>query len=128
MNLGTILKIEEIQPILKADRVVRARVLTDIWLVTGTMNNFCVGDLVVYIKPNVFVPETTATWLCDPDNPDIYQNIPGGSVKLSTIRGFESNGLIMPLVTSQYKLENVIEGDDVTDILGLRDWATIPLA
>ena len=144
-GLATIRQILEIVPIEKADKVVRARVTGDIWLVTGTMNNFKVGDWAVYIRPNTFVPRNTLDWLCDPDNPDVFNNVEGGTVRETTIRKHVSNGLILPLnalphfvfieaqfagggfYVYEYDNNDAVElGHDVSDLLDLSDWASIP--
>lgn len=123
-HLASIRKIEEIVPIENATKVVRARITGDVWVVTGTMNNFAEGDLVVYFKPNTFVPDTTAGWLCNPDNPDIFNGVKGGTVRATVIRKHESNGLIMPTITEQYTIDNPLLGDDVSDQLGVKYWTT----
>ena len=129
-QLATIQKVEEVQPIEGADRIVRIRVKN--WWLIALKDEFKVGDQCVYHEIDS---------LCPKDNP-IYQFLDKGNTiktiaidgkeysgyRLKTIklRGQISQGLAIPIERFKqedyFKTETKNIGDDVSDELGIVKW------
>ena len=129
-QLATIQKVEEVQPIEGADRIVRIRVKN--WWLIALKDEFKVGDQCVYHEIDS---------LCPKDNP-IYQFLSKGNTlktisvegkeysgyRLKTIRlrGQISQGLAIPV--ERFRLEGYFKattkniGDDVSEELGIVKW------
>lgn len=129
-KLASIRKIEEIQPIEGADKIVKARI-GGWWVVTAIDNGFKVGDLVVYLEIDSWVPDEIAPFLSKGAIPKQYNGIPGARLKTIRLRGQVSQGLILPVFSDESgfyihhidgNIQNVAEGQDVTEALGIQKW------
>jgi RNA ligase (TIGR02306 family) len=102
---ATVVKIIEINPIPDADRIELATVLG--WnVIIGKSENFAVGDLAIYYSISS-IPRDTLPGL-----------VAGKPIKTLKMRGVLSQGYLTKL--PQELANNVKEGDDVTEILGVR--------
>jgi hypothetical protein len=109
-KLATIQRIVKLDPIPDADRILKATILG--WeCVVGTKDNFKPNELVVYIEVDSVVPE----------RPE-FEFLRERKFRIRTIRLKKqtSQGLVLPLSILPNKVYN--EGDDVTDILGIKKY------
>lgn len=131
--LASVRKIDALDPIPGADKILKATIGG--WqLVTAKDNGFKVGDLVVYLEIDSWVPTKIADFLSKGKEPRVYQGVQGERLKTIRLRGQLSQGLILPLelAVKEYagsdhdsgeELSEVFyEGADVTDILGVLKW------
>lgn len=133
-KLATIRKIANLEPIPGADKIVKATV--DGWqLVTAIDNGFKVGDLVIYLEIDSWVPTEIAAFLSKGQEPRVFNGVKGERLRTVKLRGQVSQGLIMPLKYWDggqfaggeiWSLTDggdaVHEGDDVTEILGVQKY------
>ena len=109
-KLATIQKIVSLDPIPDADKIEKATVLG--WeCVVAKKDQFQVGDLIIYIEVDSIVP----------DKPE-YEFLRSKKFRVRTIRLRKqvSQGLVLPLTTLPKK--NWKEGDDVTEIIGVKKY------
>lgn len=146
--MATIRRIDNIEPIEGADKIVRATVGG--WqLVTAITNGFQIGDLVVYLEIDSWVSSAIAPFLTKPGHfPKTYNGVEGEKLKTVKLRGQISQGLILPLgsipgfhsvrdgvayikepgieistgVVSLFSIVKYREGDDVTKLLGIQKY------
>lgn len=123
-KLATIRRINAITPIEGADKIVCATV--DGWkLVTAIDNGFKVGDLVVYLEIDSWVPHHVAPFLSKDKEPREYNGVKGERLRTIKLRGQVSQGLIMPLSVLPHSLGYefaATEGEDVTHWLNIQKW------
>lgn len=133
-QMATIRRIDKIEPIEGADKIVKATVGG--WqLVTAIDNGFKEGDLVVYCEIDSWMPTSVAPFLTKPGHsPKVFNGVEGEKLRSIKLRGTVSQGLILPLsvaidrfVGSDFDsgeelCEIFQEGYDVTDILGIQKW------
>lgn len=109
-KLASVQRILEINPIEKADKIEMCKVLG--WeCVIAKKDNFNVGDLIVYIEIDSIVPEKSE-----------FEFLRDRKFRIKTIklRGQVSQGLVLPLsILPERKYK---EGDDVTEILGIKKY------
>lgn len=119
-KLASIQRIAEVKDIPDADLIQAYRVGG--WWVVGKKGEFVVGELVTYIEIDSFVPTELAPFLSKGKEPREYMSIRGERLKTVRLKKQISQGLILPL--SPYVLDNVelIEGLDITGILGIIKW------
>lgn len=109
-KLASIQKITNLEPIDGADMIEKATVLG--WeLVVAKKDNFKIGDLCVYCEIDSILPE----------KPE-FEFLRERKFRIKTIklRGQVSQGIAFPLTILSNKA--VKEGDDVTDILGIKKY------
>jgi len=133
-KLASIRRIKEIRPIPGADRIVCA--VVDGWeLVTQKSNNFQPGDLVVYFEIDSLLPICDQFNFLEPYRVTAKNSVEGEGYRLKTIklRGQISQGLILPLfyhdgahllpeALNDTVTHEVHEGDDVTELLGVKKY------
>jgi len=119
-KLASIQRIAEVKDIPDADLIQAYRVGG--WWVVSKKGEFVVGELVTYIEIDSFVPTELASFLSKGKEPREYMSIRGERLKTVRLKKQISQGLILPL--SPYVLDNVelIEGSDITGILGIIKW------
>lgn len=138
-KLATIRRISKIEPIPGADKIVKATV--DGWqLVTAIANGFKEGDLVVYCEIDSWLPTEVASFLTkEGKEPNEYNGVKGERLRTIRLRGQLSQGLLLPIKSDAtgwfidsaadhvYHLNEIEEGRDLTDLLGIQKWeAPIP--
>ncbi|MDR3503068.1 MAG: RNA ligase (ATP) [Legionella sp.] len=140
-KLASVRRIDAIEPIEDADRIVVATV--DGWkLITQKSNNFQVGDLVVYFEIDSFLPVEERFEFLRHSSFRSTKNLGDGfRIKTMKMRGQVSQGLILPMESfgfykdreyvdrwispytgefdMQFQLE---EGDDITEYLGVQKY------
>lgn len=114
-KLATIRKIKELKPIKNADRIEIA--VIDGWESVVKKGEFKIGDEVIYIEIDSFIPHTLAPFLSKGITPMEYKGITGRPLKTIKLRGKISQGLILANCFTDCKLY-----DDVTDRLGIVKW------
>ena len=125
-KLASIRKIMEVKPIPTADTICAYRV--DNWWVADSVGKYDVGDLVIYCEPDSWIPHELAPFLSKGQDPRVYDGIRGERLRTVRLRGQVSQGLILPIGSIECVLglqmygeiySNLIEGYDVTDLLGI---------
>lgn len=121
-KLASVRKIEEIQDIPNADAIQAFRV--DGWWVVDKKGAHRVGDLVVYLEVDSWVPTELAPFLSKGKEPREYNNVKGERLRTVRLRGQLSQGLLLPYAVLG---RIAAEGEDVTEELGIQKWeAPIP--
>jgi RNA ligase (TIGR02306 family) len=116
-KLATIRKIDAISPIKGADSIECATVGG--WKVVIKKDDFKVGDLVVYLEIDSWVPHELAPFLNKGSKPKEYNGIEGYRLRTVKLRGQVSQGLILPVPSS---LIHNREGTDITELLNVQKW------
>lgn len=119
-KLASIRRIDDIQPIPGADAIDVATIGG--WNVVVKKGEFTVGELVVYLEVDSWVPHDLAPFLSKGQEPRVYEGVKGERLKTVKLRGQVSQGLILPIshctevagCWSQLK-----EDDDATEWLGI---------
>lgn len=124
-QLATIRRIAEIKPIEGKDRIVSYRV--DGWQITDTKDKYQVGDLVVYLEPDSWVPNALAPFLSKGKEPREFEGIKGERLKTIRMGGVLSQGLLLPLTVlgephEIFTISDDCIGADVTEQLGILKW------
>jgi RNA ligase (TIGR02306 family) len=120
-KLAQIAVIHDIQPIPDADSIEVASVLG--WKVVVRKNEYKVGDKVIYLEIDSWVPHSLAPFLSKGNAPREFRGVTGDRLKTLKLRGQVSQGLILPL--SVLNVDNIInleQGTDVTSILHIQKW------
>lgn len=94
-QLATIRKIAEVQAIPNADKICAYRV--DGWWVVDSVGKYNVGDLVVYLEIDSWVPNSIAPFLSKGKEPKEFEGVKGERLRTVKLRGFTSQGLLLPL-------------------------------
>jgi RNA ligase (TIGR02306 family) len=103
-KLATIRTIAEIRLIENADAIELA--IVDGWQAVVKKGEYSVGENVVYLEIDSWVPHTLAPFLSKGRDPREYNGVPGEVLRTMRLRGALSQGLILPL--------GVLAGDDET--------------
>lgn len=122
-KLASIQRIAEIKAIPDADRICAYRI--NGWWAVSQVNEYKVGDLVVYIEADAFVPTMHAAFLSKGKEPREYKGILGERLRTIKLKKQLSQGLILPLDNALSVLYGE-EGDDVTDYFGIIKWEPEP--
>lgn len=117
-KLATIRTIAEIKNIQNADLIQAYRI--DGWWVVSNKDEFTVGDKVIYIEIDSWVPTKIAPFLSKGNEPRTYNGVQGERLRTIKLKGQLSQGLILPVTILQNNTYN--EGDDVTELLGIQKW------
>lgn len=121
-KLATIRQISALHPIPGADAIEAAQV--DNWKVVVKKGEFQVGDLVVYLEVDSWVPTALAPFLSKGQEPREYEGVKGERLRTVKLRGQLSQGLVLPYsdVVSMTEADSAFAprvGDDVTEMLGV---------
>jgi len=131
--MSWIARIEEIAIIPNADSIDAYRVGG--WWVVDKKNAYNVGDLVIYISIDSWVPHELAPFLSKGSEPRLYNGVRGERLRTVKLKGQVSQGLLLKVAgcygdTVTVSAENAIpfgEGDDVSEALGIQKWeAPVP--
>ena len=141
-KLASIQRIEEVRDIENADAIQVYRVLG--WWVVDKKDAHKVGDLVVYLSLDSWVPHELAPFLSKGHEPRDYNGVKGERLRTIKLRGTTSQGLLLPISVLDYNnywrafippnhwskdgiRVNHVEGADATELLGIQKWeAPIP--
>lgn len=127
-KFAEIVKISALTPIEGADKIELASVYG--WDVVVQKGLYEVGDLVVYFQIDSLLPEIPEfEFLRKNCYVSKSQNGSGFRIKIIRLRGVPSYGLLMPIkelwnYIAPFK-EFLEEGDDITEILGVKKWEKI---
>lgn len=130
-KLATVRVIAEVKDIPGADKIQAYRI--DGWWVVDTKGKYKVNDLVVYCEPDSWIPNELAPFLSKGKEPKVYGGIKGERLRTVKLKGQVSQGLLLPVTSSNKESLNWItrhdkvvqwvqQGDDVTDFLGIAKW------
>lgn len=118
--LATIRFVEEIKCIPDATAICAYRVGG--WWVVDAIGKYRVGDIVVYIEPDAWVPTQIAPFLSKGNEPREYNGIKGERLRNVKLRGQLSQGLLLPIdCLANYGID-LVEGTDVSEILGIQKY------
>lgn len=128
-KLASVRRIEEVIQIPNADKIVAYRVGG--WKVVDAKDKYNVGDWVVYLEVDSWVPHSIAPFLSKEKDPRVYKGVPGERLRTIKLRGQISQGLLLPVTVfydSAGKLTSsfLTENQDVSDILGVLKWEPEP--
>lgn len=116
-SLATIKRIDEIRPIEGADAIECA--IVGGWATVVKKGEFNVGALAVYCEIDSWIPDHIAPFLSKGRAPRVYEGIPGERLRTVKLRGTTSQGLLLPMhVLTNYGAD-LVEGADVTEVLGI---------
>ena len=120
-KLATIRRLLSLTPIPNADSIELGSV--DGWFSVVKKDEFKVGDFVVYLEVDSFVPHSLHPDLSKGKGPIEYLGVLGQPLRTVRLRGQLSQGLILPIsCLDTFGLLEVHEGLDVSDILGITKW------
>ena len=125
-NLASIQIISEISPIEGADAIEVASVQG--WKAVVKKGEFFVGDKIVYLEIDSWVPHELAPFLSKGKEPREYEGVKGERLRSVKLRGQISQGLILPLgvIPQSYGCGfHIPVGDDVTELLGIKKWEPV---
>lgn len=94
-KLASIKQIAEVRSIPDADKICAYRV--DGWWVVDTVGKYQVGDLAVYCEVDSWIPNSLAPFLSKGQEPREYEGVKGERLRTVRLRGFTSQGLLLPL-------------------------------
>ena len=119
-KLATIREIYQIEPIENADAIEVAYI--DGWKVVIKKGEFNVGDMVIYIEIDSWIPHSLAPFLSKGQEPREYMGVKGERLRTVKLRGQISQGLVLPpSILPQGWADGVddVIGFDVSDILDI---------
>jgi len=119
-KLATIRKIDGLFPIEGADSIERA--LIGGWSVVTRKGEYSVGDRVVYLEIDSWVPAKLAPFLSKGKEPREFEGIKGERLRTIKLRGQISQGLLLNLDQVIPETNSFVEGDDVSEFLGIIKW------
>ena len=110
----------------KIDNVVQLSDTADLatlggWLVVTQHAQVKAGQLAVYFEIDSWIPHQLIPFLSRGKKPNFFAGVYGERLKTIKIRGFFSQGLLMPLTILPPE-HPAVEGDDVTELLGIKKW------
>lgn len=118
-SLASIRVIDAINPIPNADAIEAATFGG--WNVVVKKGDFKVGDKVVYFEIDSWIPEHLAPFLANGGSvAKEYEGVMGFRLKTKKLRGFVSQGLVLPLVDCG--LSDLAVDTDVTDTLNVKKY------
>ena len=127
--MAWVTRIDEIKPIPGADRIVAYRVGG--WWVVDQKDRYPVGDLVIYVSIDSWVPTEVAPFLSKDKEPREFNGVKGERLRTVRLKKQLSQGLLLPLnpfiSMSAHSAEDGPIGFDCTELLGIQKWeAPVP--
>ena len=144
--MATVRRIAEIKPIEGADLIQAYRV--DGWWVVDKKDQYRVGEPAVYLEVDSWVPHELAPFLSKGKEPRVFEGVPGERLRTVKLKGQLSQGLLLrpsdlvEVIPVYYNasdrhalrvytdMEDFVEyqeGDDVSEVLGIKKWEpTLP--
>ena len=119
-KMATVRVIAEIRPIPDADKICSYRV--DGWWVTDQVSKYQVGEKVVYLECDSWVPTEIAPFLSKGKEPREFNGIKGERLRSLKMKKVLSQGLLLPI---EYCIDkcgctsSLEEGQDVSEWLGI---------
>lgn len=119
-KMASIRKIDAIAPIDGADAIEVATVGG--WKVVVKKNEFAVGDSAVYCEIDSWIPTELAPFLSKGKEPREFEGVKGERLRTVRLRGQISQGLLLNLDNALSFTNSFVEGDDVSEVLGIVKW------
>jgi RNA ligase (TIGR02306 family) len=121
-KLASIQRVIALDPIEGADRIEVASVLG--WKIVVQKGLYQVGDLVVFFEIDSFLPVAPAYEFLRKSSYRVTKDLGEGfRIKTCKLRGQISQGLLFPIAELEgLRHQPREEGDDVTELLGVRKW------
>lgn len=94
-KLASIRKVSDIIPIDGADSICSYKI--DGWNVVDTIGKYNIGDLVIYIETDAWIPNEIAPFLSKGNEPKEFNGVKGERLRTIKLRKTLSQGLILPL-------------------------------
>jgi RNA ligase (TIGR02306 family) len=117
-KMATIRRIDAINPIPDADAIEVATVGG--WKVVVKKGEYQPGQLAVYCEIDSFIPTTIASFLTKPGHtPKVYEGVEGERLRTVKLRKTLSQGLLLNLDQVMSFTNSFVEGDDVSEALGI---------
>lgn len=140
-KLASIRKISGIEVIPEAEKI--CAYVVDGWKIVDSKDKYKVGELVVMLEIDSWVPHELAPFLSKGQEPRVYNGVKGERLRTIRLRGQVSQGLLLktdqlvfatetksigPDSSAVLRVEKLDhEGADLTEILGIQKWeAPIP--
>lgn len=128
-KLASLQRVNGVYPIEGKDRIVQYGI--NGWKVIDAVGKYEVGDLVIFLEVDSWVPNTLAPFLSRDKEPRVYEGVPGERLKTIKMGGALSQGLLLPLTALQNDGQwidgvTVDEDADVTEVLGILKWERTP--
>lgn len=116
-KLVSVQEIRTVSDIENADRI-QAYQIND-WWVVDKKGSYNVGDKIIYCEIDSWIPHTVAPFLSGVKMPKTFEGVEGARLRTKRLRGFYSQGLILPMsfVEGDYSIDT-----DLTDVLGVKKW------
>ena len=119
-KMATIRQIDALNPIEGADAIECATIGG--WKVVVKKGEFRVGDRAVYCEIDSWIPTKIAAFLSKGKEPREFEGIKGERLRTVKLRGQLSQGLLLNLDDVIPQTNSFVEGDDVSDVLGIVKW------
>lgn len=119
-KLATIRTIDELRPIEGADAIEAA--VVGGWTCVVKKGEYRVGDRAVYCEIDSWIPTELAPFLSKGKEPREFEGIKGERLRTIKLRGQLSQGLLLNLDQAIPQTNSFIEGDDVSELLGIIKW------
>lgn len=116
-KLATIRKIDALRPIPDADAIECA--VVGGWTAVVKKGEFKAGDLAVYCEIDSWIPHALAPFLSKGKEPRVFDGIAGERLRTMKLRGQLSQGLLLNLDAVIPQTNSFVEGDDVSELLGI---------
>jgi RNA ligase (TIGR02306 family) len=119
-KMATIRQIDALHPIEGADAIECATIGG--WKVVVKKGEFEVGQLAVYCEIDSWIPTELAPFLSKGKEPREFEGIRGERLRTVKLRGQLSQGLLLNLDFAIPQTNSFVEGDDVSETLGIVKW------
>jgi RNA ligase (TIGR02306 family) len=119
-KLATIRIIDELNPIEGADAIECA--VVGGWKVVVKKGEYSVGDMVVYLEIDSWVPTELASFLSKGKEPREFEGIKGERLRTIKLRGQLSQGLLLDRRLALDHVAQIEEGMDVSELLNIVKW------
>jgi RNA ligase (TIGR02306 family) len=119
-KMATIRQINALNPIEGADAIECATIGG--WKVVVKKGEFRVGDRAVYCEIDSWIPTEIASFLSKGKEPREFEGIRGERLRTVKLRGQLSQGLLLNLDQVIPQTNSFVEGEDVSDVLGIVKW------
>jgi len=119
-KMATIRQIDALNPIEGADAIECASIGG--WKVVVKKGEFSVGNLAVYCEIDSWIPTELAPFLSKGKEPREFEGIRGERLRTVKLRGQLSQGLLLNLDSVIPQTNSFVEGDDVSETLGIVKW------
>ena len=119
-KMATIRFIDALNPIEGADAIECATVGG--WKVVVKKGEFTVGDRAVYCEIDSWIPTELAPFLSKGKEPRVFEGVKGERLRTVKLRGQLSQGLLLNMDLAIPQTNSYVEGEDVSELLGIQKW------